>query len=123
MYPTQMILPWIPNGQILTSKPEAAHFTIYYPIGCFELKPDKVPYLQFRRKSQCQRYQWIEPFEPGEYPRRVYLDGSYALWEQEIELILENYDTYHLNLEKQCYVCKTENRIWKPYIDELYTGK
>lgn len=123
MYPTQMALPFIPNGEILLEEPNGAHYTIYYPVGCFSLKPGKLPYLQFRRKSQCIQYQLLNPFEPGEYPTDVYLDGSYALWEQELDLVMENYHVSHLDLSKKCFISKVENRILKPYVDELYKGK
>lgn len=123
MYPTQMYRDYIPNGPILLEEPNYLHYTIYYPVGFFKLKDGKIPYLQFRRKSQCTRYQWTKEFNPSDYVTDCFLDGSYPLWENEIELMRDLYDFINVDLSKKIYIGKMENTILKPYIKELYEGK
>ena len=123
MYPSQMVLPRIPHGQLLTEKPDYPHATIYYPTGYLKLKPGKLAYLQFRRKSQCERYAWINQYQPGEYVNDCVLDGTLALWDAEIEIITECYETIDWDLGKRVYVEMIENTLLQPYIRELYKGK
>ena len=123
MYPTQMNRDFIPHGPILFEKPDHPHFTIYYPVGYFILKKDKIPYLQFRRKSQCIQYSFKHTYEPGQYVEDCYLDGSYALWDAELEIVKECYEFIEVDLSKQIYIAKVENRALKEYINILYEGK
>lgn len=123
MYPTQMVLPYIPHGELLTEPPTGKYDTIYYPTGYLILKPGKIPYLQFRRITQCERYAYLHVYKPGEYVKDCYLDGSLALWEEEIDIILQCYDTINWNLGERVYISMIENRLLKPYIEMLYKGK
>ena len=123
MYPTQMSLPYIPHGSLLMEPPDCKYCTIYYPVGFLILKPGKIPYLQFRRITQCERYAYLHVYKPGEYVSDCYLDGSLALWEQEIDIILECYDVIQWDLGKRVYISMIENQILKPYIETLYQGK
>lgn len=123
MYPTQMHRDFIPSGRITLNEPDYPHFTIYYPVGYFILKKDRIPYLQFRRKSQCTQYQYLTENNPSDYVKDCFLDGTYPLWDAELELMRDTYDFINVNLDKKIYIGKIPNTILKPYIQELYDGK
>lgn len=123
MYPTQMHLDYIPYGPILEHEPNALHYTIYYPIGFFTLKPKKIPYVQWKTLAQCRHYSYQKVYMPGDYVNDFFLDGTYPIWEQELEILLECYDIEGLDLSKQIYILKRENVALKAYMEELYKGK
>lgn len=123
MYPTQCVRPFIPLGPMLDEEPDELHTSIVYPSGFFSVKSNKLPYFQWRRKSQTARYYWQTEYEPGEYVNDCYLDGSYGLWEDEWEIVKECYDIQDLEIVKTRYFRLYENGPLKVFVDRLYEGK
>lgn len=123
MYPTQCVRPWIPVGEILDEKPDGPCFELVFPSGFFVLKDGKIPYFQWRSHWQCDRYHFLNEYEPGEYVKDAMLDGSLCLWGEEWEIIQEAYDCSEVEISKRYYIRAVENIALKPYIDMLYIGK
>lgn len=124
MYPTQMYKPLIPHGPILDNPPETGDYNIlHFPKGYLSLKPNKIPYLQFRKKSQCIQYSWDKVYNPSEYVESAYLDGTFCLWDEEYKLMMEIYDVYEWDDSKRYYIAMVPNTILKSYIEILYKGK
>lgn len=123
MYPTQCIKPWIPVGEILEERPEGPCFELVFPSGYFTLKEGCIPYFQWRSHWQCDRYHYIETYEPGEYVKDCMLDGSLYLWGEEWDLIQGCYDCDDVEITKTLYIRAIENVALKGYVRELYTGK
>lgn len=122
MYPSAMVSEYIPYGMILTEKPEGPHFSVHFPTGRFRLKPEKVPYFQFRTIVQCERYAYEHPLKPGEMNDSVWLDGSYMLWDNEYQLIQDLYEC-DIDSDTVYYFKAKENRALKSYVEMLYKGK
>ena len=124
MYPTQCVRAVIPVGPILHSKPDnRPSFEIVFPSGCFRLKEGKIPYFQWRSKAQCARYHWITAYEPGEYVRDCFLDGSLALWGAEWELIQESYEMVDVQIDNRIWFEGVDNIPLCRYVEYLYKGK
>lgn len=122
-YPSQMVKPYIPNGPILTDKPNERHTTLYFPVCYGVRKSNKLPYLQWKRNSQCLRYCFKTMYKAGEYVDDFYLDGSYMLWADEWEIVKECYDIIEIDKPKEYYIAMVDNDILQPYVKELYKGK
>lgn len=122
MYPSVMVSPFIPFGPMLEHEPPVANIKVHFPVGSFVLKPSKVPYFQFRSKVQCARYENTHPLNPGEMCDSVYLDGSYMLWDDELNLILDLYDC-KIESDTVNYFQAKENTVLKEYVEMLYRGK
>ena len=122
MYPSQMYKDYIPWGEILDEPPNEKHTVLHFITGSFKLKDKKVPYFQFRKKSQCQRYRYINLYNPGDMVADCILDGSYMLWDDELALIKDLYD-YHIEDDKQYYIRMRPNTVLKGYVEYLYRGK
>lgn len=122
-YPSQCVKPMIPHGPVLEDKPSSSYTTLYFPYCYGVLKPNKLPYLQWKRNSQCIRYSYLTMYKTGEYVENFYLDGSYMLWANEWDLIKECYDIVELQPPKCYYIEMVENDILQPYVRELYKGK
>lgn len=122
-YPSQGVKPYIPHGPILEDKPNSRYEVIYFPVGYFKLKKGKLPYFQWKRKSQCFEYCWGTLYKPGEYVSECYLDGTYAIWGMEWEIIKECYDIFQLDLSKQYYIEMAENTVLKPYFEMIFDAK
>ena len=124
MYPSQCVLDFIPYGEILNEKPTDSLSTgLIFPIGFFELKKGKIPYFQWRRISQCERYFYKNKYNAGEYVKDCFLDGSYGLWFDEWEIVKECYKISNLDESKKVYFRLMENVALKNYINMLYEGK
>lgn len=123
MYPTQCVRDFIPSGPVLSEPPITPHTYIVYPVGFFRLKKGKLPYFQWRRKSQCVHYAYMTTYEPGEYVSDCCLDGTYGLWEDEWKIVQENYGIEQLDDSKRVYIEMRENIALKNYVNELYQGK
>ena len=123
MYPTQCVRDFIPSGPVLKEPPITPYTYIVYPVGFFELKEGKLPYFQWRRKSQCVHYAYRTTYEPGEYVSDCILDGTYGVWEAEWEIIKENYNITMLEEDKKIYIEMRENIALKKYVQQLYEGK
>lgn len=122
MYPSVMVSPYIPYGDMLENKPDGPYFAVHFPTGTFTLKPKHIPYFQFRTVVQCARYEYQEPLTPGEMCSSVHLDGSYMLWDDEYQMIQDFYD-YNIETDTVMYFRGKENRALKAYIEMLYEGK
>lgn len=122
-YPSQMVKPYIPHGPILEDRPNDRYTTLYFPVCYGVRKPDKLPYLQWKRNSQCTRYCFKTMYKAGEYVDDFYLDGSYMLWADEWDIIRECYDIIEIEPPKEYYIAMVENDILQPYVRELYKGK
>lgn len=122
-YPSQMYKPRIPFGAILDDKPNCAYERLLFPKGYLVLKPNKLPYLQWRNHLQCSRYAFVTDYEPGEYCQNAYLDGSYMFWGFEWDLILDCYDFVQLEEPTTYYIEMAKNDVLAPYIGALYEGK
>lgn len=124
LYPSQCNLDFIPYGPILREPPEdGPYITIYYPSGFFEIKEDKIPYFQWRRKAQCEHYRYLTDYVPGEYVNDCLLDGTYALWEDEWEVVQDSYNIENLNIDDKIYFRLKENTALKAYVNMLNQGK
>ena len=123
MYPTQMHKDWIPYGGLLSEEPKSRHTKIVYPVGWYRLKPDRVPCVQWTSKSNAFRYAYLNVYECGEYVKDFYLDGSYPIWIEEYEIILNQYEVFNEEIVKTWYIRLRENIILKQYVEMLYDGK
>ena len=123
MYPTQCVRPLIPVGPICWTKPSGPSFHIVFPSGFFKLKEGRIPYFQWRSKLQTARFHWLTNYEPGEYVRDCFLDGSLALWEDEWEIIRESYDHWDVQIETEFWIRGVENIPLHDYVRYLYKGK
>lgn len=123
MYPTQCVRPLIPVGPICWTKPSGPSFHIVFPSGFFKLKEGRIPYFQWRSKMQTARFHWLTNYEPGEYVRDCFLDGSLALWEDEWEIIQESYEHWDVQIETEFWIRGVENVPLHDYIRYLYKGK
>lgn len=124
MYPSQCVKDYIPHGPILTEPPKGRKYTtLYFPVCYLELKDDKLPYLQWKRKSQCMAYHHIVEYNPGEFVKDAYLDGTFMVWQDEWGIITECYNVFACDLSKCYYLEMRPNRILKPYVERLYQGK
>ena len=122
MYPTQMNLDYIPTGPPLTEPPPYDYTTIHYPVGYLKLKPKAFPYIQWNSKSMCQAYAWLKVYEPSEFVHDCYLDGTYAFWGAEWQVILDNYDADIIS-DNCIYIGMKKNIALKAYITTLFEGK
>ena len=123
MYPTQCVKPLIPIGPLLRSEPVGPSFRIVFPSGFFKLRDGKIPYLQWRTKLHTARYHWLHDYEPGEYVKDFYLDGSYCFWGEEWEVIQEAYEGFEVEIEREFWIAAAENIPLYDYIRYLYKGK
>lgn len=123
MYPSQCVRDYIPVGRLLTEPPDGPYTSIVFPIGYYKLKDGKVPNIQWRSKAQCNRYCYINRYEPGDFVRDFFLDGSYPIWAEEYEIVKECYDIVGEEIKETYYIRMGENRILKPYVEMLYKGK
>lgn len=122
MYPTQMYRDLIPTGPPLKEPPPYDYTTIHYPVGYLKLKPKAFPYIQWNSKSMCQAYAWLKVYEPSEFVHDCYLDGTYAFWNDEWEVILDNYDAEIIS-DDCIYIGMKKNIALKQYITFLFEGK
>lgn len=120
LYPSQMVKPMIPYGGPLLEKPDGPFTTIVYPIASLSIKPGKIPYLQFR--SDAQSLEYLADVPTGEKVTQCVLDGSYAFWHDEWELICQLYDV-KLTSVKEIYIRMKENNVLASYIRMLFDGK
>lgn len=123
MYPTQMAKDFVPHGPLLCNPPNAKYTILYYPKCKLLLKDGKLPYLQWKRKSQCLEYKWMNEYAVGEYVHDCVLDGTLMLWADEWGIITECYNVYDLDDSKRLYIEMVPNVVLKPYIEMLYEGK
>lgn len=123
MYPTQCVRPLIPVGPICWTKPTGPSFHIVFPSGFFKLKEGKIPYFQWRSKMQTARFHWLTNYEPGEYVRDCFLDGSLALWEDEWKIIQESYEHWDVQIDTEFWIRGVENIPLHDYVRYLYKGK
>ena len=123
MYPTQCVRDYIPIGPLLSEPPDSKYTSIVYPVGYYTLKEGKVPNIQWRSKAHCNRYRYMTKYEPGDFVRDFYLDGSYPIWQEEYEIVKECYDIKGESIEKVWYIEMAENTVLKPYVEMLYKGK
>lgn len=122
MYPTQCVKPYIPWGPIESEEPNENHTILHFVTGFFKLKVNRVAYFQFRKRSQCARYHYINDYDAGDMVADCYLDGSYMLWDEELEYIKDAYDCDILD-DKKYYIRMRANTVLKPYVEYLYKGK
>lgn len=123
-YPSQMVKPYIPWGPILQDKPSGVRYEILiFPRGYLTLKEGKLPYLQWKRKSQCAQYAYEVLYKPGDYCNSAYLDGTYMFWGHEWDLVRDCYDFYETDEADVWFIEMAPNTILKPYIDLLFEGK
>lgn len=123
MYPTQCVKSLIPVGELLDEPPNGPYITLVCPAGFFNLQEGKIPYFQWRSHWQCDRYHWMSDYEPGEYVRDCYLDGSLVLWGDEWEIIQESYEGHDVEIMRTYYFRAVENRALAAYVRTLYEGK
>ena len=123
MYPTQCVKPLIPVGGICWRKPNGPAFRIVFPSGFFRLKDGRIPYFQWRSKLQTARFHWMHNYEPGEYVKDCYLDGSLALWEEEWNIIQESYECIDVEITTEFWIRAIENIPLREYVRYLYKGK
>ena len=123
MYPTQCVRTLIPVGPICWTKPSGPSFHIVFPSGFFKLREGRIPYFQWRSKLQTARFHWLTNYEPGEYVRDCFLDGSLALWEDEWEIIQESYEHWDVRIETEFWIRGVENIPLHDYVRYLYKGK
>ena len=123
MYPSQCVRDFIPVGGLLEEPPDCKYTSIIFPIGYYRLKDGKVPNIQWRTKAQCDRYRYMNKYEPGDFVRDFYLDGSYPIWMEEYEIIRECYESINEEIKKTYYIELGENTVLKPYVEKLYKGK
>ena len=122
MYPSQMVRDWIPTGPALTEPPDCNYTTIHFPSCYLKLKPKGFPYIQWNSKAMCAAYAWLKVYEPSEFVHDCYLNGTYAFWDDEWDVILDNYDVYNLE-DEPVYVALKKNIALKKYITILFEGK
>lgn len=84
MYPTQCVRNLYPCGALLDNPPEIGRYTeILYPSGWFVLKKGKIPCVQWTSKGKCEQYAFEKVYNPGDYVKDFFLDGSFPIWKEE----------------------------------------
>lgn len=122
MYPSQMNLDYIPTGSVYFEPPETEYTTIHFPSCYLELKTGGFPYLQWNSKAMCAQYRFKKLYEPSEFVHDAMLDGTYAFWDAEWQIILANYDVWDLE-DQPIYIAMKKNVALKRYINILFQGK
>lgn len=123
MYPTQMHREYTPCGGLLDAEPRGPHTYLVAPTGWFRLKPKHVGCVQWKSHMQCNMYSWLKVYEPSEYVQDFYLDGSYWIWEDEWEIIKQQYELIRVDDSRRKYIKYQRNTILRKYIELLYEGK
>ena len=125
MYPSQMVLDYIPHGGLLSEPPEGKRYeTIYFPIGRYVLKEDKISGIQFRSKALCFKYAYLKIYEPAEYVSDVFFDGTFPMWGAEYEIFKECFEPVgECDDTKRMYIAMMKNVVLKSYITHLFEGK
>lgn len=125
MYPSQMDLEYIPHGALLDEPPKDKRYaTIYFPVGRYELRADKISNIQFRTKAQCQQYAYHKIHNPAEYVDSVFFDGTFPIWEMEYQIFKECFQPVgEVDDSKRLYIEMKRNVVLKAYIEMLYEGK
>lgn len=124
MYPTQCVYYLYPCGGLLKEPPISDRYTsIVYPSGWYELKTGKIPCVQWSSKANCDRYAYKKNYEPAEYVKDFFLDGSYAIWQDEYEIIKEQYTVENEEITKVWYIKMKDNIVLANYVNQLYDGK
>lgn len=124
MYPTQCVKNLYPCGALLNEPPKNERYTsILYPSGWYILKENKIPCVQWSSKANCERYAYLRIYEPAEYVKDFFLDGSYAIWQDEYDIIKQQYTVINEKIDKKWYIRMRDNVVLKDYVNKLYDGK
>lgn len=121
-HPSQMVKR-VPYGKLLYQKPDEPHTSVLYPVGFFKLKDKGLKCKQWRKKTECLRYHYLNDYKPGDYVKDFYLDGSYGIWEEEFDIIKQNYDIIDLKFKEIIYFKTRIDPLLTALVNCLYYGK